>query len=337
MKNIFTTLVLCFLSIALFAQAPKGISYQAVARKANGEPMVNQSVNVQFRILDGVFGPEVYKETHSATTNAFGLFTLTIGQGSAIGSSFANINWAGNSKFLEVTIQSAGGIVTSPPTPMLSVPYALYAASGNPGPKGDKGDPGIQGPQGIQGPAGATGATGPQGAKGDKGDTGATVPSGALDIAIFEERTGYGVSTQPNGIWTKRLLNTTVKSSPTNSVVLTGNNILFNQPGMYLITASAPAYRIHKHRLCVRKTDNNVIVLFGTSEFVAVNLNVVTRSHIIGTLTITSAGEQYILDHYITDQGIGEGSLGGAATLPTPNNTSRDYETYAQIMIQKIQ
>lgn len=160
MRNIFTILVLCFISISLFAQAPKGISYQAVARKANGEPMVNQVVNVQFRILDNVFGAEVYKETHSTTTNAFGLFTLTIGQGAAIGSSFSNINWAGNSKFLEVTIQSTGGIVTSPPTPMLSVPYALYAASGNPGPKGDKGD---TGPQGIPGPKGDKGDPGPAG------------------------------------------------------------------------------------------------------------------------------------------------------------------------------
>ena len=242
-------------------------------------------------------------EIHNVTTSNLGLFNLTIGQGSNQTGSFANIAWTNGTKLLEVIIDGTSGGTQ----PIWSVPYALYSEKTN-----------LQAGNGIN----------------VNGNTITNVP----DIAIFEERTAYGVSTQPiGGIWNKRLLNTTVKPSPTNAVVLSSNNILFNQPGTYLITASAPAYRVHKHRLVLRKNDNNAIIMFGTSEFGAVNLNVHTRSHIIGTLTITTGGEQYFLEHYITDPGIGEGALGVAALLPVPFNTAQDYETYAQIMIQKIQ
>lgn len=354
MRNIFTILVLCFISIALFAQAPKGISYQAVARKANGEPMVSQPVNVQFRILDGVFGPEVYKETHSATTNAYGLFTLTIGQGSAIGSSFANINWAGNSKFLEVTIQSAGGIVTSPPTPMLSVPYALYAASGNPGPKGDKGDkgdPGIQGPQGVQGPAGATG---PQGSKGDKGDTGAQGPAGASEIYIFEEQypraafptTAAGGSIVGNDFNTRNL-NTTVftSSNPSNAnVTLGGSGQLTFKPGTYLIEASAPAFNVKRHQLFLRKADN-IIALTGTCEYARNNDNDLgvgtdqTRSFIKGILIVPSGQNViYKLDHYFQATNfIGPTSLGVEFSQSPTTVWNNIRQVFTTIMIQKIQ
>jgi Collagen triple helix repeat (20 copies) len=63
-------------------------------------------------------------------------------------------------------------------TQLLSVPYALYAASGNAGPQGPAGPqgiPGIQGPAGLtgatgaQGPIGLTGAAGPQGSQGPQG------------------------------------------------------------------------------------------------------------------------------------------------------------------------
>lgn len=355
MRNIFTILVLCVLSTSLFAQAPKGISYQAVARKANGEPMVSQVVNVQFRILDNVFGAEVYKETHSTTTNAYGLFTLAIGQGSPVSGSFANINWAGSSKFLEVTIQSAGSIVTSPPTPMLSVPYALYAASGNPGPKGDKGD---KGDPGIQGPQGATGLQGP---KGDKGDTGATGPqgpagaSGLSEIYIFEEQYPHGAfPTNATGgppvgnNFNTRNLNTTASTNPTAAnVTLGGSGQLTFKPGRYLIEASAPAFNVRRHKLFLRKLDNT-IALTGTSEYARENDNDggagtgtdQTRSFVKGILVITE-NTTYKLDHYFQTIGNSSGSGIGIhfgvehSQVGTIWNNIR--QVFTTIMIQKIQ
>ncbi|MBC6112309.1 collagen-like protein [Pedobacter sp. CCM 8938] len=58
----------------------------------------------------------------------------------------------------------------------MSVPFALYAANGNPGPIGPAGPTGPAGAMGVQGP---TGATGPAGIQGPIGVTGPAGPIGA--------------------------------------------------------------------------------------------------------------------------------------------------------------
>ena len=77
----------------LFAQAPEGMNYQAVARDASGAILPNQNVSLKITITDGNGGSAVYRETHSATTNQFGLFTLNIGSGTVLLGTFATINW----------------------------------------------------------------------------------------------------------------------------------------------------------------------------------------------------------------------------------------------------
>ncbi|MBK6622446.1 MAG: collagen-like protein [Saprospirales bacterium] len=170
---------------------------------------------------------------------------------------------------------------------MMSVPYALFAASGNEGPQGLQGIPGPVGPigpQGIQGPIGMTGPQGPQGLVGPQGPAGATGPQGPVgpqgpagpqgpqgltgpqgpqgpvytpDIAIFEEK--YPTNTVPvsppiaDGTWVQRNLNT--QPNPSSSfVVLNGANIQFLQPGTYLISASAPAYKAIRHKYVSAKS-----------------------------------------------------------------------------------
>lgn len=326
MKKLITTLVLSFAACVLFAQAPKGINYQAVARDANGKPLTNSLVNVQFRILESAFGPEVYKETHTATTNNLGLFTLTIGGGTASNGTFANINWGSSTKFLEVTIQSNAGTVSSPPTQMLSVPYALYAASA----------PGTQGPQGIQGP---------QGPKGDKGDTGATGPQGAAassEITIFEERYSHGVTpitgsgaTPVANTFNSRNINTTVISS--NNVTLSGSGLMTFSAGTYFINASAPAVRVLNHQLFLRRASDNTILLLGTSEHLNTTDNSPTRSLISGIITVPS-GQTITcrLDHYFQIiEGNNTQALG--VVHSQPGTIWNDIpEIFARISIEKI-
>jgi hypothetical protein len=60
------------------------------------------------------------------------------------------MNWAAGPYFIDITIN--GTNIGS--SPLLSVPYALFAASGNAGPEGPKGD---IGEQGIPGPKGEPG------------------------------------------------------------------------------------------------------------------------------------------------------------------------------------
>ncbi|MBK8657896.1 MAG: collagen-like protein [Bacteroidetes bacterium] len=181
-------LALAVVSImALNAQVPQAMNYQAVARNASGQELVNQAVNLRLSILDGgPTGSPVYVETQSTATNSLGLFTVSVGQGTVISGVFSAINWSTGSKYLKVEADITGGTnyVTFGNSQLLSVPYALYAANGGggggatgpTGPQGPAGANGAQGPQGIQGVTGPTGPTGLQGSGG--GPTGPTGPQG---------------------------------------------------------------------------------------------------------------------------------------------------------------
>lgn len=130
-KKIFWLPFLVLATLSLKAQqVPQALNYQAVARTATGLIIPAQPISVRFIILDGsVNGTALYQETHSATTNNFGLFTLAIGNGSPVNGSFSTINWGSGDKFLKVEISATGGTnyQLQGTTQLLSVPYALYA------------------------------------------------------------------------------------------------------------------------------------------------------------------------------------------------------------------
>ncbi|MEO5571614.1 MAG: collagen-like protein [Bacteroidia bacterium] len=157
--------VFCLLMTGISnAQTPQAIPYQGVARNASGNIIAGQNISLRLSIHDVTpSGTVVYKETHSATTNTLGLFSVSIGQGTAITGTLAGVNWGTGAKYLQVEIDPAGGVayIDMGTTQLNSVPYALYAETAN-----VPGLPGPQGPQGDPGPAGATGATGPQGPTG---------------------------------------------------------------------------------------------------------------------------------------------------------------------------
>ena len=118
-----------------FAQTPQGISYQGVATDANGLELINQAISIRATVLSGsANGANQYQEAHATTTDQFGLFTITIGQGSNTGvgaTTFANISWGANSHFLKIEMDATGGTsyMLMGTNQMLSVPYALYAES----------------------------------------------------------------------------------------------------------------------------------------------------------------------------------------------------------------
>ena len=205
-RHLLSLLVMMLSMAALFAQAPEKMSYQAVVRNTNNTLVTNQSVSARISILQGsVNGTPVYVETHFATTNANGLLTLEVGDGTAVSGSMASINWANGPFYLKSEIDPNGGISYSieGTQQLLSVPYALYAEkAGNipafgitqvdsgyvlsilvPGSAPQtyflqNGVPGPQGPQGPQGPEGPTGPTGPAGPAGPAGATGPEGPAG---------------------------------------------------------------------------------------------------------------------------------------------------------------
>lgn len=137
MKNKLFLLFSFYLLIAagLQAQVPNAFSYQGVARNNTGQPLANQSVSIRAGILNSsATGTAVYEETHTTTTNAFGLFTLSIGSGTATTGSFAAIDWAVNTKFLKIEMDATGGsnYTLSGTTQLLSVPYAQFAKNSTP-------------------------------------------------------------------------------------------------------------------------------------------------------------------------------------------------------------
>ena len=133
MKNIVLSLVLFFGVSAILAQPPQAFKYQAVVRDASGEIVSNQVVGVRISIRNNdISGPINYQETHSLTTNEFGLITLNIGMGTPVGSyDFQTIIWEHYSKFLEVEVDPLGGInyTSMGTTELVSVPYALFSGS----------------------------------------------------------------------------------------------------------------------------------------------------------------------------------------------------------------
>ena len=133
MKNIIFIVIVLFLPAILFAQAPQAFSYQAVVSDAENSLVANKQIGVRISILKD--NPEVtplYTETHNATTNANGLFTIEIGRGSSSSAiSFDSIVWNDGTYYLKSEIDPNGGnnytIIST--TSLHSVPYALHANS----------------------------------------------------------------------------------------------------------------------------------------------------------------------------------------------------------------
>jgi hypothetical protein len=115
----------------VLAQSPQQVNYQAVARNSDtGAELVNQPIDVVFKILDGsAAGAIVYQEIHSTETNQFGLFNLEIGAGSQMVGTLAGVDWGSSEKWLAVEIDLGSGLEEVSVSQLISVPYALHAAT----------------------------------------------------------------------------------------------------------------------------------------------------------------------------------------------------------------
>ncbi|MEM6264743.1 MAG: hypothetical protein AAGI38_19680 [Bacteroidota bacterium] len=86
----------------LFGQAGLGFRHQGVLRD-NGNLVVSQNVGVQYMIRQGTpAGTMLYSETVNTTTDAYGLFSATVGAGNP--AQFLGIDWSNGPFFLEVVV-----------------------------------------------------------------------------------------------------------------------------------------------------------------------------------------------------------------------------------------
>ena len=122
MKPLLTFITTLFIIINMsLAQSPAGFNYQAIVRDADGNIRADQGISLSFEIQLPT-GSAVYRETHTAITNKFGLANVMIGKG-ATADKFTDIDWGSSIHMLKVSIDG----VDVGTTQFMSVPYALYA------------------------------------------------------------------------------------------------------------------------------------------------------------------------------------------------------------------
>lgn len=157
MKKIYTLLLFILICIGVFAQAPNKLNYQGLIRNSVGNPLGNTPVLLRISILD-IANNVLFLEQHNTTTNSLGLYNVAIGTGSLLQGNFAAINWGAGNRYIKVEVSTNAGVtfINLGTNQLLSVPYALYAASGNTGPQGPAGPQGPQGSAGINGSNGYT-------------------------------------------------------------------------------------------------------------------------------------------------------------------------------------
>lgn len=130
MKRIFTIAAALIMTANVWAQAPEKMSYQAVVRDAGNALLISTGVGMQISILQGsTTGTAIYVETQSPTTNANGLVSLEIGNGTPTTGTFAAIDWSVGPYFIKTETDPTGGstYTITGTSQLMSVPYALHA------------------------------------------------------------------------------------------------------------------------------------------------------------------------------------------------------------------
>ena len=270
--TILFTLLFCLSNS--FSQAPQKMSYQAVIRNTSNSLVANTTIGMRISVLQGTAtGTAVYAETQTTTTNINGLAAIEIGIGTVINGSFATIAWGTNNYFIKTETDPTGGTnyTISGTSQFLSVPYALFAASGNAGTTGATGAQGIQGltgATGSQGPIGLTGAIGPQGIQGLTGAAGATGAQGIQGLTGaqgIQGLTGAAGATGAQGVsgaanisgTTNKIIKFSTPTSGADSQLSDDGTIVKIQPNGYTgFTANDSKMEI--------SGNNNTLRLLGT-------------------------------------------------------------------------
>lgn len=130
MRKLFTFIVTVLIMATGWAQSPEKMSYQAVIRDAGDNLVTNQTVGMQISILQGsITGTAVYVETQTPATNANGLISVEIGNGTVLSGDFTTIDWENGPSFIKTETDPSGGsnYTITGTSQLLSVPYALHA------------------------------------------------------------------------------------------------------------------------------------------------------------------------------------------------------------------
>jgi hypothetical protein len=129
MKPKYLFQILALLLFTATTHAQQGISYKAIIHDANGDPLSDRNVTIQFTILENGT-TNVYQETHNPTSDDNGIIIVNIGEGTLLSGDFNAIYWGGSPHFLKTEIDSGEGMTDMGTTEFKAVPYAFYAQEG---------------------------------------------------------------------------------------------------------------------------------------------------------------------------------------------------------------
>ncbi|WKX78106.1 hypothetical protein [Zobellia laminariae] len=123
---IFAVIAIMFFGTFMVqAQQKNFINYQGVARNSENELMEQETLNISIALKFGsADAADQYKESHSVTTDANGVFNLQIGSGVSNGGSYDNLPW-GEAAFVAVSFNGTEVGTTE----LMAVPFAI--ASGD--------------------------------------------------------------------------------------------------------------------------------------------------------------------------------------------------------------
>ena len=144
LKKLLIVALLSICTFQSFAQNSNGIFFQAVARDNFSNPAKDRNIYVQSTIIQNTTtGTKVLIEIHKSSTDAMGVFNITIGNGQRTGgsaTSIAAIDWSKGPFYLNLKIAitplSASDswdytkeLVDMGTTSFGAVPFAFYSAS----------------------------------------------------------------------------------------------------------------------------------------------------------------------------------------------------------------
>ncbi len=133
MKKLFISISIILFSYFAKAQFQdnKGFNFQGYARDAQGVGLRNRPVEIRYSLYPAGQPSSIhYTETHTRTTDLYGVFSAVVGSQSM--TTFSKLPFSRTNYWLKVEVRTSGNWTTTTETELLSVPYARTAGNGNP-------------------------------------------------------------------------------------------------------------------------------------------------------------------------------------------------------------
>jgi hypothetical protein len=164
-----------------------------------------------------------------------------------------------------------------------------------------------------------------------RGDNTFAAAQGKFESQLLHVRDEKAVNTQGGtataGSFIKRDLNTSVTNEISGASI--SSSVITLPSGTYYIHASAPGYRVERHKTKLRNTSDSSDTIIGTSEYAIEDAGgyAQTRSFVIGRFTIASS-KNFELQHRVQNSN-GSSDFG----LATNGGV---VEVYADVQIWKV-